>query len=199
MKLLQITIVTTALATLFAFTTKQKTATTYNLDTKLTTATWLGKKVTGKHTGAINVSKGLVEVVGTEIKGGEFDIDMSSITCTDLTDAGYNAKLIGHLKSDDFFGVEKFPTAKFILKSAKNNGKNNYEITGDLTIKGITQPITFSAVVKMDDKKFVAVSTIIIDRTKYDIKYGSKSFFESIGDKAINDDFELKLNLVAIK
>lgn len=199
MKLLQITIATATMATLFAFTTKQKAATTYNLDTKLTTATWLGKKVTGKHAGAITVSKGFVEVVENEIKGGEFDIDMSSITCTDLADVGYNAKLIGHLKSDDFFGVDKFPTAKFILKNAKNNGKNNYEITGNLSIKGITQPITFTAVVKMDDKKFVAVSTIKIDRTKYDIKYGSKSFFESIGDKAISDDFELNLNIVAIK
>lgn len=198
MKSIKITIAALAISATFAFTTKEKAATTYNVDNKLTTATWVGKKVTGQHTGAISVATGKVEVTGKDIKGGEFEIDMNSITCTDL-DAEYGAKLVGHLKADDFFGTDKFPTSKFVLKSVKNNGKDNYELTGDLTIKGKTNPVTFPAVIKMDDKKFVAVSTITVDRTKFDIKYGSKSFIEGIGDKAINDDFEIKLNLVATK
>lgn len=198
MKTLKITIAALSISAIFAFTTKEKASSIYNIDNKLTTATWIGKKIGGQHTGSISVANGKVEILGNEIKSGEFEINMNSITCTDL-DAEYSAKLIGHLKSDDFFGAEKFPNAKFILKSVKNNGKDNYDVTGDLTIKGKTNSITFPAIIKMDDKKFVAISTIIVDRSKYDIKYGSKSFFENIGDKAINDDFELKLNLVAIK
>ncbi|MES2836805.1 MAG: YceI family protein [Bacteroidota bacterium] len=198
MKSIKITIAALAISATFAFTTKEKASTTYKVDNKLTTATWVGKKVTGQHTGAISVATGKVEVAGKDIKGGEFEIDMNSITCTDL-DAEYGGKLVGHLKADDFFGTDKFPTAKFVLKSVKNNGKDNYEVSGDLTIKGKTNPVTFPAVIKMDDKKFVAVSTITVDRTKFDIKYGSKSFVEGIGDKAINDDFEIKLNLVATK
>lgn len=198
MKSIKITLSALVVLVTFAFTTKEKEANTYNVNNKLTTATWLGKKVTGQHTGSISVATGKVEIAGKEIKGGEFEIDMNSITCTDL-DAENGAKLIGHLKSDDFFGAEKYPTAKFVLKSVKNNGKDNFEVSGDLTIKDKTNPITFPAVIKMDDTKFVAVSTIKIDRSKYDVRYGSKSFFEGIGDKAINDDFEIKLNLVATK
>lgn len=188
-----------AAITAFAFTAPavKKGNTTYTVDTKATTATWLGKKVTGQHTGTINLSKGSIISDGKAITGGSFDIDMNSITCTDLTDPQWNGKLIGHLKSDDFFSVEKNPTAKFEISKVTLKEGNNYDITGKLTIKGITNEITFPAMIKMDAKTLVTVAKITVNRTKFDIKYGSASFFESIGDKAISDDFELNVNVVA--
>ena len=107
-------------------------------------------------------------------------------------------KLIGHLKSDDFFSVAKNPTAKLDITKVETK-ENNTIVNGKLTIKGITQDISFPASVSKKGNVVVAIATIRIDRTKYDIKYGSKSFIEGIGDKAIDDEFELQVNLVAIK
>ncbi|MBL0330633.1 MAG: YceI family protein [Bacteroidetes bacterium] len=181
----------------FAFTTPKASSVNYSIDTKASTATWLAKKVTGQHEGGVAISKGNIVSDGKNITGGTFEIDMTSITCTDLTDKEYNGKLIGHLKSDDFFSIEKNPTAKFELTKATLKSGNDYTVTGKLTIKGITNEITFPAMIKMDAKTFVTVAKIMVNRTKYDIKYGSASFFEGIGDKAINDEFELNINVVA--
>ena len=126
---------------------------------------------------------------------------MNSITCTDLTDKTYNDKLIGHLKSDDFFGTAKHPTAKFEITKVTLKEGVNYDVTGKLTIKGITNEITFPALIKQTETaaKIVTVATIKVNRTKFDIKYGSASFFESIGDKAINDEFDLTISVIASK
>lgn len=191
-------LVAVAAISAFAFTTPTvKKVTTYTVDTKSTSATWVGKKVTGQHTGAISITKGSAVADGKNITGGNFEFDMNSITCTDLTDKGYNDKLIGHLKSDDFFSTAKNPTAKFVLTKATLKSGNDYEVVGNLTIKGITNEITFPAMIKLDDKTMVTVAKIMVNRTKFDIKYGSASFFESIGDKAISDEFELDVNVVA--
>ena len=185
-----------AISTL-AFTTPTVKTTVYTVDTKSTKTTWVGKKVTGQHTGAISVSKGSISADEKNITAGNFEFDMNSITCTDLTDKEYNAKLIGHLKSEDFFSVEKNPTSKFVLTKATLKSGNDYEVTGNLTIKGITNEITFPAMIRMDSKTIVTIAKIMVNRTKFDMKFGSASFFESIGDKAINDEFELDVNVVA--
>lgn len=182
----------------FAFTTPKAKTVNYTLDTKATSATWLAKKVTGQHNGAITISKGTVTSDGKRLTGASFEFDMTSITVADLKEKEWNDKLVGHLKSEDFFSVEKNPTAKFELTKANLKSGNDYEVTGKLTIKGITNDITFPAMIKMDNKTFVTVAKIMVNRTKYDIKYGSASFFEGIGDKAINDEFELNINVVAI-
>jgi polyisoprenoid-binding protein YceI len=188
-----------AITTAFAFTTpKEKQGTTYSVDTKSTSAGWVAKKVTGQHNGKLSVANGSVVTNGTTITGGTFEFDMKSITCDDLTDKEWNDKLIGHLKSDDFFSIDKFATAKFEVTKVVAKKDSDYDVTGKLTIKGITNEITFPAKIKMDAKKMVVLATIMVNRTKFDIKYGSASFFESLGDKAINDDFELDVNLVAI-
>lgn len=181
----------------FAFTNPKASNVNYSIDTKATTAKWIGKKVTGQHEGSITIAKGNIVSDGKTVTGGSFEIDMTSITCTDLTDKGWNDKLVGHLKSDDFFGVEKHPTAKFEITKTTLKSGNDYDVTGKLTIKGITNEITFPAMIKMDAKTFVTVAKIMVNRTKFDIKYGSASFFEEIGDKAINDEFELNINVVA--
>lgn len=182
----------------FAFKAPKAHLTNYVVDTKTTTSSWLAKKVTGQHEGGISMSSGTINVDHGTIKGGNFVFDMNSITCTDLKDAEWNGKLIGHLKSDDFFSVEKNPTVKFELTKATLKSENNYDVTGKLTIKGITNEITFPALIKMDATKMVTVAKIMVNRTKFDIKYGSKSFIEGIGDKAIDDEFELSINVVAL-
>lgn len=170
----------------------------YKVDLAKSNTKWHAKKVTGEHFGTINLSNGSLNVDGNKITGGSFEIDMNSIKCTDITDAGYNAKLVGHLKSDDFFSVEKNPKAKFVIKKVEGKG-DSYNITGDLTIKGITNSITFPATVKTDANGLNATAKIVLDRSKWDIRYGSKTFFPNIGDKMINDDFEIDLALAATK
>jgi len=115
---------------------------------------------------------------------------MTSVTSTDLT-GEYQGKLNGHLKADDFFGTDKFPTAKLVIKTIGEKSANVYTATADLTIKGITKPVTFDITVAGN----TATTAFKVDRTKYDIKYGSGSFFEGLGDKTISDEFELTVAL----
>ncbi len=165
-----------------------------------TTLKWVGKKVTGEHTGLVPVSSGEITVENGELKSGSFTMNMANLYNTDLTDAEMNAKLVGHLKSEDFFSTSKFPTSSFVITSiAPGTQAGSYTVKGNLTIKGITKAIEFPAAVLLQDKTLKASANITVDRTKYDIRYGSKSFFESIGDKAIYDEFTLNLNLVAVQ
>ena len=186
-------------------TTKVAKGTTYTVDAAQSNMTWDGKKVTGQHNGTVKIANGTVLVDKNKLVGGTVNVDMNSIVSLDLTDAGYNQKLIGHLKSDDFFSVEKHANATFKINSATpikgaKAGAPNYNVAGNLTIKGITQPVTFPATVTVNGNTISAKSeAITLDRTKWDIRYGSKTFFASIGDKAIMDDFTVKFNVVAKK
>ncbi len=185
---------------LFAFVNPTKPADViYKVDVAKSNIKWTGKKVTGQHEGNVKLSSGSLTGNGSTIKGGSVVIDMTSMACTDLT-GEMNGKLMGHLKSDDFFSVEKNPTANFTITKVTPAGKEKANITGKLTIKGITNEVTFPASVKQAGGVLVAVANDVkIDRTKFNIKYGSKSFFEGIGDKAIDDEFILNINLVAKK
>ncbi|MDD5361789.1 MAG: YceI family protein [Ignavibacteria bacterium] len=163
---------------------------------------WTGKKVTGQHTGTINISKGEVFEDNGKLTGGMIEIDMTSIKNVDLTDAESNAKLINHLKSDDFFAVGKYPTAKFEITKIEeindiNKPNSNAVITGNLTIKDVTKSITFPAEIKIDNKILKAKADIDVDRTDFNIKYGSGKFFENLGDKVISDKFNLSFNITA--
>ncbi len=171
-----------------------KKAVTLAVDTKSSKIHWLAKKVTGQHEGTINLASGSLVANGMKVTGGEFVIDMKSIVCTDLTDEGYNKKFIGHITQGDFFEVEKYPTSTF--KITKVDGAN---LTGDLTMHGVTKSITFPAKISMVGGKATAIASIPVDRTDFGVKYGSKKFFDSIGDKAIDDVFNLDVTLVAGK
>jgi len=199
--IISIAIAGTALIMASSFISKNNkaTATTYQVDLVQSTLKWIGKKVTGEHTGNVKISSGSLTVNNNSITAGAFDIDLSSITSTDVTDPASNAKLIGHLKSDDFFSVTKFPKASFVISTVKLKEKDQYDITGNLTIKGITKPITFPASIKIDANTVSATAKITVDRTKYDIKFRSTSFFSDLGDKAIDNDFILDLKLIANK
>lgn len=160
-----------------------------NIETS--TITWTGKKVTGQHTGDIKIKEGSLIFDHGKLAGGSFVIDMNSIKCTDLQ--GKSAKkLEGHLMSDDFFGVPNHPTATLVITDVKQKkGLSSYTITANITIKGITKSITFDSTIGKNN----ATANVKINRTDFDIKYGSGSFFDNLGDKAIYDDFELVLDL----
>jgi len=151
---------------------------------------WKGYKVTGSHQGTMNLKSGSLSFEDEQLVGGEFIIDMSSLTCTDLS-GEYKGKLEGHLKSGDFFDVVEFPTTNLNFTKVMSSGKNSYNITADLTIKGITQSILFD--VSVYGKK--ATANIKIDRTKFNVKYGSGSFFEGLQDNLIYDEFDLVIDL----
>jgi len=160
---------------------------------------WVGHKVTGKHRGTIGIKSGQLDFDHGAFKGGKFVIDMGTITVTDLSGGGKN-KLEGHLNSDDFFGVAKHPTATLVCTKVSPKGTpGDYKITGDLTIKGITKEVRFYTNVKKDGGKFLATADITIDRSDFDIRYGSGSFFDNLGDKTIYDEFDLKVALTAQK
>lgn len=161
-----------------------------DIKTESSKIVWKGYKVTGSHEGTINLKSGSLLFDNDKLTGGEFVIDMPTIASTDLT-GEYKDKLEGHLKSDDFFGVEKFATAALIFTKVKEKGKNSYTITGDLTIKGKINPVTFE--ISIYGNK--ATTSLKIDRTKYDIKYGSTNFFDGLKDKAIYDEFDLVIDL----
>ncbi len=165
------------------------------VDTAKSTVKWLGKKVAGEHTGTIAIKEGNLVAEKGKITGGKVVIDMQSIVDTDLTDAEWNAKLIGHLKSDDFFSVATYPTSELVLTKVESNG-NNHTFTGNLTIKGITNPVTFKATSAKDGKSTVYKGTLTVDRSKFNVRYGSKSFFANLGDKVIYDEFTLDFTLV---
>jgi polyisoprenoid-binding protein YceI len=179
-----------ALAFVVALSTVAVTAQTKKVDVSKSTINWVGKKVTGEHSGTVAIKSGALVFKKKALTGGTFTVDMTTLTATDLT-GEYQGKLNGHLKADDFFGTDKFPTSTLVFKTIATKAANVYTVNADLTIKGITKPVIFDMTVNGN----TATTSFNVDRTKYGIKYNSKSFFESIGDKAIYDEFELKVNL----
>ncbi len=151
---------------------------------------WKGYKVTGSHEGTIAIESGFLTFDNNKLVGGEFVVDMTTINATDL-EGEYKGKLDGHLMSDDFFGVANHPKATLVFTNVEASGKNAYNVTGDLTIKGKTNPIAF--VISVYGNK--ATATLKVDRTQYDVKYGSTSFFDNLKDKAIYDEFDLVTDL----
>lgn len=174
-------------------------AQSYKANVKETKLEWLGEKVTGEHSGTVNLQSGELTFKGDKIASGSFTIDMTSIANTDMEDADYSAKLDGHLKSDDFFGIKTFPTAKFEITNTESFKNGSGLVKGKLTVKGKTHPVEFRASMQDSDsgKRFYA--NITIDRTLYDIRYGSGSFFDNLGDKTIYDEFKIKLNMLVTK
>lgn len=165
----------------------EKTEKTVNVENS--SVNWKGYKVTGEHTGNISLESGKLEFENDKLVGGKFVIDMTTISVTDL-EGDQKGKLDGHLKSTDFFGVEEHPTATLVITEVTPTGKT-LNVTGDLTIKGITESITFP----MSVTDNTATAKLKIDRSKYDVRYGSTSFFDNLKDKAIYDEFDLTVDL----
>jgi len=166
----------------------------YTVDIESSEINWKGYKPTGSHTGTIMLQNGSITMEGDELKGGSFVVAMSSIK-----DADGSAKLEGHLKNEDFFEVEVYATSKFeITKASQKDGKTT--ITGNLTIKDVTKEITFEATVKTEgDMVKLTSETFHVNRAEYNIKYKSKSFFNDLKEKFIEDKFDLQVSIVAKK
>jgi polyisoprenoid-binding protein YceI len=158
-----------------------------NKDVKIkeSTINWKGYKVTGEHFGTIDLKEGMLSFDGDKLTGGNIIIDMTSIAVTDIK-GEYAANLAGHLKNDDFFGVNNFPTATLKFTDVQTRGGVS-NVSANMTIKGITKPIKF----KMNVSGNTASAKLKLDRTKYGIKYGSASFFDDLKDKAISDEFDI--------
>ena len=170
----------------------------YTIEPGQSKVVWTGKKVTGEHTGTLGLEEGVLKLNDNELAGADIKLDMNSITNNDLTDPQWNKKLVDHLKSEDFFSVEKYPQANFITTSlTKDTGDADYKVTGQLTIKGITKEISFPVSLEVNGNQLTANGKATLDRTKWDIRYGSGSFFSGLGDKMIYDEFDIEFNLVA--
>lgn len=175
---------------LFLFATVQL-GSAQKVNTETSTIEWIGKKITGQHSGTIALQSGELDMKDGTLAGGSFVIDMTSMAVTDLSGGGAE-KLKGHLMSDDFFGTATHPTATLMITDVNKAGlKGELMVTGDLTIKGVTEVINFPVVMEGE----TATADLLVDRTKYGIKYGSGSFFDNLGDKAIDNDFSLKVKL----
>jgi len=168
--------------------------TSYAVDPAKSSIKWAAKKVGGGYEGTINISKGNFLVDNNSIKGGQFTIDTKSIAVPNGSD-----RLVNHLKNEDFFDVQKYPTANFVLTDIKKNGATTM-VSGQLTIKGISKQISFPATIQYAKDSLQATATNIkIDRTQFGIQYNSGSFFADLGNKAIENDFVLNITLHAAK
>jgi len=189
---------TTTLLLLFATTVFVKAQTAdISLDKNSGEVVWRGEKVTGKeHYGTIAIKSGMLKIENGELKDVEVTIDMTSINNQDIDSDEYRKKLEKHLRSDDFFSVDKYSEAHFKANSVvKSSKKNKYYIEGKLTIKGKTHPIEFDANFNAEEKSFIASADVVFDRSKYNVRYGSDSFFDNLGDNMIYDDIELNIEL----
>ncbi len=166
----------------------------YVVDTSTSTIAWKGAFVTGKsETGTIALKSGTGKFENGMITSGTFIIDMAS-----LKDKNSNETLEKHLKSDDFFNVEKFPESKFELASIVPTAtKDTYTVTGKLTIRDVTKDFSFPIMLTVENQSSIrAVGKITFNRADFNVKYGSSSFFKGLGDKVIGDKIDLTLNLI---
>lgn len=179
-----------AFMVLVAFTPISESDGYYTIDSSSSSVVWTGQKITGSsHTGTVSIKEGGLQVANGKISGGKFTIDMTTITTTDLT-GGMAKKLVGHLNSEDFFATDKHKTANLAIKSVDGD-----KVTADLTIKGITNEITFPATVTIADGALSATADIEVDRTKFEVRYGSDSFFDNLGNKAIDNIIKFSVTL----
>jgi polyisoprenoid-binding protein YceI len=171
-------------------------APTYNLDEERSTVYWEGSKPGGRHFGEIEVVSGSASTDGDLITGGTFEIDMRSIVNQDIGNEGMRDRLVGHLKSEDFFHVDEFPSAYFRITGAEPGSEGEQIISGDLTIRGSTHPLKFAAEISMDDRMIHATTgEIRLDRTLWNVNHMSRSVFAELKDRYISDEMIVKLDI----
>jgi len=191
-------LITLSIFTFSAIATKPHTD-HVRVDIHKSTVKWKGSKITEGHEGFIQIQKGVLMIEHGTLVGGQISFNMKTITNSDIESEKYKAMLEGHLKSDDFFDVDKYPLSTISITKATKTEGNNYSIVADLSIKGITHSITFDAEVDIRKIAFFAKAKIKIDRTKWDIVYNSGNFFKDLGDKLILDEIEFDIYLLSAK
>ena len=187
--------------TLTAFASNDKDGTTrYKVDASASSLTWHATKVTGEHMGTVNLANGYFTVTDGNLTSANVIVDMQTIACTDL-EGEWGTKLVGHLNSDDFFNVSEHKTSSFTLRNMtplkEGSGEATHSVTGEFTIRGITKSVTFDAKVTNTGDVFAVEGSAVLNRAEFDVKYGSGSFFENLGDNLIHDNFTVGFNLVA--
>ena len=187
--------------TLTAFASNNNDGTTrYKVDASSSSLTWHATKVTGEHMGTVNVANGYFTVTDGNLTSANVIVDMQTIACTDL-EGEWGDKLVGHLNSDDFFNVSEHKTSSFTLRNMTPlkdaSGDATHTVTGDFTIRGITKSVTFDAKVTNTGDAYAIEGSAVLNRAEFDVKYGSGSFFENLGDNLIHDNFTVGFNLVA--
>jgi polyisoprenoid-binding protein YceI len=169
----------------------------FKVNNEKSTIDWIGRKVTGAHNGTIGVKEGNFRFEDGKPVSGKFIIDTRAIKILDIEDAETNAQFASHLTSDDFFNSDQFPEAVFEITHAEPGDQNLYHATGDLTIKGITHLINTSLHIVTTDDTAVLEAKIVVDRTKFNIRFRSSNFFTNLGDTLIYNNFDLNIHLVA--
>ena len=163
----------------------------YNVQQNESIIVWTGRELsTSSHYGTINLESGQFEITNGLITSGEFIVDMTTINNQDLP-VDKRPRLEGHLKSEDFFSVESFPKAKLTIDNSESISQGNWLVSGELTIKNFTHPIQF----EMSNTNEGWKANLVFDRSKYEVKFRSGTFFENLGDKLIYDEIELAINL----
>ena len=165
---------------------------TFNIIAAQSNIDWTGRKVTGAHNGTIDIKQGTLTLENGRLTAGSFVIDTASIKVLDVTDPATNAQFAGHLASDDFFSIAQYPEAFFNISTVSND-----QVEGELTIKGITHKVGFHADLSIAGDTLTASGRIVIDRTKYGIRFRSGNFFKDLGDTLIYNDFDLDVTITA--
>jgi polyisoprenoid-binding protein YceI len=168
----------------------------FTIDTKESVVTWTGSSVEGAHTGYVSISKGELMMENGQLMGGTVEVNMSTIEGDDHRS---DNNLIEHLKDPDFFDVKKFPFTTFAITWVAPADGQNINVTGNLTIKGITHAVTFPATMEAKGKVVYANGNVTIDRTKWDVRYNSGKFYDNLADKTISDFIEFDIKIVAKK
>ena len=191
-------LMTLACTTLLASNLPEGRAIKYSTSAMDASIIWTGGKITGgSHTGTLALMENSLEFVGKDLVGGSFTLDMNSMASTDLT-GGSADKLIGHLKSDDFFGVSTYPTSSFTITGVESGKEpGTYEVTGDLTIKATTLPIRFAVSMDWEGNLAIATAKLRVNRADYDVRFGSGRFFDDLGNRAIKDEFTLDVRIIS--
>jgi polyisoprenoid-binding protein YceI/rhodanese-related sulfurtransferase len=174
----------------------------FEVDQMASLVEWMGRNLFNRHLGTAELGPGYVLIQNDRLAGGHLTIDMTSLSCTDIPDPGLCARLIQHLEHDDFFSVDRYPQAEFEItavdyRSGLRPDEPNYQIKGDFTLRGVTKPIEFAAVVaRKADGSFTAQALLDLDRTLWGANYGSAKFFGNLGQHIVNDEFHLQLKIV---
>jgi len=160
---------------------------------------WTGRKVTGEHSGTLNLADGWIIMQQDSLMGGKLIFDMTSINNTDLESREWKEKLEKHLMAEDFFFVDSFPHANLEIKNHRQtvdeSSEVNNQIIANLTIRGITHEIIFPLEISQSKSIYYAEGTIDINRTLFNINYKSGTLFENLGDRMIYDNFTIQFSL----
>ena len=168
---------------------------TVPVNTQKSTIEWEGGSATTTHNGLISLKSGNLEISDGKLTGGTFEVDMTSITNLDVSEA-YRGKLENHLKSEDFFDADAFPTAQLIIVKATEEKENLYRIIADFTVRDITKSIEFDATLTPSGNSYKASANFTFDRSEYEVKHRSGSFFMGLGDKLIDDEIKVAISVI---